>query len=86
MYEPTISTISGQRVDFSDNSVLDVPFELTPKKNDTEITLSLDCTRKTVTFPLDVSKNRFILQINIFLIDHWRINGKKESKPRQVRV
>lgn len=84
MFEITIRSIYGQRVDFSDGSTMDVPWYLTPHKLDTEITLVLDCSRKTLRFPLDVSKKKFMICINVLLIDRWKIDGKKDKRPVQV--
>jgi hypothetical protein len=83
MNNTTIQDIQGQGVTFSDSSYLQVPFELTPKHNGTNITLLLDSSRRMFTFDLDVSKSRFIMCVNIMLIDSWRLLGK-QGKPKQI--
>ncbi|RJQ26428.1 hypothetical protein C4577_03690 [Candidatus Parcubacteria bacterium] len=79
----TITSISGQRVIFSDSSSLEVPWELTPMHNGSDITLKLDISRREFRFDLDVTKRHFINSINVLMVDSWRLSGK-EGKPRLV--
>jgi hypothetical protein len=61
---------------FSDGSMLNVPWQLTPRYNDHDITLLLDESLRVLHFSLDVTKREFITGINVLLIDCWRRSGK----------
>lgn len=79
----TIKSISGQVVFFSDGTTLDVPWELTPMHNGSDITLKLDISRRTFILSLDVTKRMFITSVNVLLVDGWRYSGRQD-KPRKI--
>lgn len=81
--DTTIVRIFGQNVQFSDGSSIEVPWELTPMHNGSDITLRLDRSRRYFTFDLDVGKRKFITSVNVLLVDSWRYGGR-EGKPKSV--
>ena len=82
--EPTITKIEGQIVYFSNGAKLKVPWDLTPKLNDTDITITLDSTRRVLTYPLDVTRKQFVIGVNVLIIHGWRKSGGVD-KPTLVK-
>jgi len=81
-------SVDKQEAKFSNGRTITVPYCLTCKAvegKDDEFILILDRNKKTITLPSPCSKKTFILHINIFLIDVWKLDGKPQNgKPEKI--
>ena len=81
-YRPIVRESLHQTVTFSDDSTLELPFELTISQDADQWSLKLDITKRVLNLGSRVERPRLVTTANILLVDHWRHEGRVGTPKR----